>query len=315
MAEPLRVHVLNVGDGDSIIIEFPDVGGKKFAVVDCYKYGKTKDYLDKLGASELEFVCATHPHYDHIRGIPKLLQNYDGRIREFWDSGFRHTSLTHEKIIDLIAADPEIRFMRVTSGMERIFNNVKVTVLAPSISLRNRYDTYGVNINNASIVLKLEYKDPNVVNPSVIILGADAQFDSWGKVLEEFPHYVRTSNPEQRIQVERSFNPLNCQVLKVSHHGSKHGTALEYVEVLDPEHAIVSCSGSSSYGFPHEIAELSLREKVERYRMYYTDYRMPAEDGLPPRDRSGTTVIVSRGTSRPEIESLGEGRSEDANPP
>ncbi len=308
--ESLCVHVLNVGDGDNIIIQFPEVDGqRKYAVVDCYSSKKMLDYLDKLGVNELEFVCATHPHYDHIRGIPTLLATYKGRIREFWDSGFRHTSLTHEKIIDAAQDDPDIRFSRVTSGMEKIFNNVKVSVLAPSIYLRNRYDCYGVNINNASIVLKLEYKSPNVVNPSVIILGGDAQFLSWSKVLEEYPNYVKTDNPDQLITVERSFNPLNCHVLKVSHHGSKHGTTLECVETLDPEYAIVSCSGSSSYGFPHEIAMLSLEEETEMDRIFFTDY------STRKKPRSGTTVIVSQGTTRHEIISLNEERSVLVNPP
>ena len=90
------------------------------------------------------------------------------------------------------------------------------------------------------------------------------------KVLEEYPNFVRTTNPEQRIQVDKPFNPLNCQVLKVSHHGSKHGTALECVEILDPEYAIVSCSDSSRHGFPHEIALLSIKEKTDR--VFFTDY-------------------------------------------
>ena len=307
--ESLCVHVLNVGDGDNIILQFPEVDGqRKYAVVDCYSSKKTIDYLNKLGVNELEFVCATHPHYDHICGIPKLLETYKGRIREFWDSGFRHTSLTHEKIIGLINDDPNIRFSRVTSGMEKIFNDVKVGVLAPSIYLRNRYDSYGVNINNASIVLKLEYKAPDVVNPSIIILGGDAQFLSWSKVLEEYPNSVKTGNPDQII-LDKSFNPLNCQVLKVSHHGSKHGTSLECVETIDPEYAIVSCSGSSSYGFPHEIALLSLMEKMEMDRISFTDYSMPK------KPRSGTTVIISQGTTRPEIVSLGDERSDLPNPP
>ena len=77
--ESLRVHVLNVGDGDAIVIEFPEVNGsRRYGVVDCYSSSKTIDYLGKLGVTDLEFVCATHPHYDHIRGMPKLLDQYKG---------------------------------------------------------------------------------------------------------------------------------------------------------------------------------------------------------------------------------------------
>jgi len=311
----LCVHVLNVGDGDSIIIQFPEVeGSRKYAVVDCYKSAKTLDYLRKLKSEgmELEFVCATHPHYDHIAGIPKLLDEYYGKVGEFWDSGFRHTSLTYDRIIERVKNDSKIQFMRVTSGMERLINDVKVSVLAPSIYLRNRYDTWGVDINNASVILKLEYLDPKAdsetTKPSVTILGGDAQFRSWAKVLEEYPNHKMTTNPDQRIQMKKPFNPLNCQVLKVAHHGSKHGTALEYVETLDPEHAIVSCSDTSRYGFPHEIALLSLMEEAKD-NLYFTDY----DKG--EWERKGTTVVASNGTNLNKIGFCWEERSVMADPP
>lgn len=317
--ESLCVHVLNVGDGDSIVIQFPQVNGKrKFAVVDCYTANKTIKYLEKFKdvygeeVDELEFVCATHPHSDHIMGIPKLLDTFKGRIGEFWDSGFRHNSVTYGNMIEKIEQDEEISFFRVTSGMERKINNVKVSVLAPSIYLRNRYDTYGVNINNASVVLKLEYKAEDVVNPSVIILGGDAQFLSWSKILEEYPNYMKTNNPDQKIQVEKSFNPLNCRVLKVAHHGSKHGTALECVERLDPEYAIVSCSGSSRHRFPHEIARLSLEDVSkmgEKDRIYFTDY------SEPEKPKSGTTVVTTNGTTTHNFVHLREETSEVPDPP
>ena len=49
-SEDLVIHVLNVGFGDNIIIEFPvdNNGRRSFGVVDCYKGKKTKDYLDAL---------------------------------------------------------------------------------------------------------------------------------------------------------------------------------------------------------------------------------------------------------------------------
>ncbi len=70
--EDLLIHILNVGHGDNIIIEFPadDTGNRIYGVVDCFLYDKTRLYLDKLTGNfsnyPLEFVCATHPHSDHI---------------------------------------------------------------------------------------------------------------------------------------------------------------------------------------------------------------------------------------------------------
>ena len=100
------------------------------------------DYLTKLGATDPGFICATHPHYDRVAGIPKLLEVYEGRVREYRDSGFRHISLTAKKIVDMIDQDPAISFMGMTSGMERVFNGVKVSVLAPSIYLRTGSTTF-----------------------------------------------------------------------------------------------------------------------------------------------------------------------------
>jgi len=92
-----------------------------------------------------------------------------------------------------------------------------------------------------------------------------------------------------------------------SRHGGEHGTALEFVETLSPGYAIVPCSGASSYGFPHEIALLSLKEKTGR--IFFTDYMTAG------RPKSWTTIVISQGTDVPEIVSLGEERNAVPNPP
>jgi len=259
-AETLSVHVLNVGDGDSIVVELPEEGGScSHIVVDCKRGYKTIEYLKRLGAKRLELVVATHPHADHINGLAAVMKQYPGTgIDQFWDSGFRYNSDPWYELVRYVQGRPEVQFVRPTSGMTTIMSGVEVTVLAPSISLRNRYDTYGVNINNSSIVLKLAYKD------QAVILAGDAQLESWGKVTEEFPHFEKTSNPAQHIKVEKDFLPLDCRFLKVSHHGSKHGTALEVVEKLRPNVAAISCDSPSEYGFPHHLATDSIREVTNK---------------------------------------------------
>ena len=184
--DTLSLHVLNVGNGDSLVVELPKEENqttRSHIIVDCFKAEKTLDYLNKLGVQDIKLVIATHPHEDHILGLKEVIEHYPNNIEQFWDSGFRHNIDAWYELIEYIKNRKNITFIRPTSGMTLLIAGVEITVIAPSIYMRNRYDTFGVNINNASIVLKLTYAG------KTMILGGDAQWDSWGKITEEFPHY------------------------------------------------------------------------------------------------------------------------------
>ena len=335
----LAVVVLNVGDGDAILVRFPTKYGNKTAcaVVDCYNAKKTIAALKDLNVEYIPFICITHPHYDHNKGIKKLIQWCQKNnivIDQLWDSGFRHVSKTHYDIIQLLRESPDIKVIRPTSGFETIINRVKVLVLSPSIYLKNRYDTFGTNINNASIVLKLEYPPKDIapyyldsdkasekdlsenerMKQNTIILGADAQFDAWARITQEFPELQRTSNRGQLIDPKvRKHAPLRSQVLKIPHHMSKHGISLEVVETIRPNHSLVSCGYPSKHKFPHELAVLAVKDivskekkKKKEFGIYYTSHR-------DPKKSSGTIVtILNGGKSRPKVCSLGEKVSENA---
>ena len=168
--DDVLVHVLNVGFGDAIVIELPcdDSGLRPIGIVDCNSSTKVRRYLKDLAGvrpwSHVAFLCATHPHLDHIRGMGTLLGDATLGVREFWDSGFRHKTSTYQKIL-LKLHEKKVPLRRVSSGMEWYFGTCKITALAPAVSLRNRYGTYGVDMNNASIVLRIE----NCVKDAVII--------------------------------------------------------------------------------------------------------------------------------------------------
>jgi beta-lactamase superfamily II metal-dependent hydrolase len=326
--ESLAVVTLNVGDGDAVVVRFPPAHGAKCgAVVDCYKGDKTIAAIQALGITRLNFVCATHPHYDHTAGLSKLikwcLQN-GVEIYEFWDSGFRHVSKTHYNLIRLLEQNPSIKVFSPTSGFETIINKVRVLVLSPSMYLKNRYDTFGTNINNASVVLKLEYPARDIakfylkeealpdsdleevesIKQNTVILGGDAQFDAWAQITQEFPELVHTDNRGQMIDPKKkSFRPLRCQVFKVPHHMSKHGATLQVVETLLPRYTIASCAGDSEYGFPHELAVMA----VEELRKTATDKGIRFT-GHPEADLAGGTIvaILNGGSKKPKVVSLGE---------
>lgn len=286
----LRIHFVNVDHGDAMILELPDYPDfarkdmiAHYAVVDAGRMGNTKDRLcqyllalAKIRNREycIDFVCITHPHDDHYGGLGPLIAEFDGKIREFWDCGFRTTAITYAKILDKIAADDRILFMRPAAGMEFEFGKVRIYVLGPSLDLRNRFDTYGVDRNNASIVLKIQYDN------SVAILAGDAQFDSWGKIAEEFPRSSKiTYSEDASVTRSEGDNQLKCQLLKVSHHGSKHGTQMECLEKLGASHFMVTCADKAWYdvnephwkcAWPHELTDLAIKEVNDKADIKYS---------------------------------------------
>ncbi|MFH1314555.1 MAG: hypothetical protein ABIJ00_15215 [Candidatus Eisenbacteria bacterium] len=323
----LVIHILNVGFGDNIVVQFPRSNGRRaFAVVDCYKADKTIKYLDKLNAATdaecyIDFIAATHPHKDHILGIRKLLEHATWKPGEFWDSGFRHNTTKYRDILTTLR-DESIPMIRVSSGFETYHGRVRVTVLGPSVMLRNRYNTYGIDMNNASIVLRLEHhadcamtmeskKYEGTLNTellrdagsSVAILAGDAEFDSWARVTQEFPKLEKPD--EHDPLVNKMTNYMSCSVLKVAHHGSMHSSPLDVYEKMHPNLAVIStkqkqstAAGITRNMFPHDSAVIALKEAGSR--VLTTD---------------GSFYFESGGGSTPDAALSGEGSIVIAIPP
>jgi beta-lactamase superfamily II metal-dependent hydrolase len=358
MASPIEpqdlvIHVLNVGFGDNVLIEFPadGTGLRSYGLVDCRSTSKTSRYLDKLvqlrpGRSQFTFLCATHPHQDHIGGIRPLLTDEKYRPQEFWDSGFRHNSQTYMHILETLWEEG-IKMVRVSAGMEWYFGKVQVTALAPSIALRNKYATYGVDMNNASIVLRLEHHTEDLLlirsrefqgnislemlreaGRSVAILAGDAEFDSWAQITNDFPRLERTSTHDPLVK--KMVNYLACSMVKVAHHGSMHSTPLDVYEVMAPELAIVSTEQEQSTKqidgqeltremFPHKSATIALVESGARIVTTDGSYESGAGNGGQPRDpalaHAGSVVVVIPPGGKARWTKLSDGRSDVPEPP
>ena len=205
----LVYFTLNVGDGDTQLLLLPatppaaaaassstaSAPAKLFALLEALVAAGLLREVEPL----LELVVATHPHDDHISGMPALLRRFgDAHIREVWESGYYHPSGAYLDMMRELE-DRNIAHLQPASGTARYLGQVKLTVLAPGIGLRSRFDSYGININNASIALKVEFPAARTYErasdrtylklPSdpALILGADAQTLSWSQVLVDFP--------------------------------------------------------------------------------------------------------------------------------
>jgi hypothetical protein len=283
----LVYFVVNVGDGDTQLLLLPaDPGGRRRClVVDCIRATKLFALIDALAATPLlaqiqpllELVVATHPHDDHIGGMAALLKRFgDDHIREFWEPGYYQPSAAYLDMMRELE-DHDITTLQPASGTMRYLGQVKLTVLAPGIGLRNRFDSYGVNINNASIALKVEFPAARTYQRAAdrtfiklpttqsLILGADAQTLSWSQVLVDFPQLdaVKTA-VTTALRRANGVTPLDASVFKIPHHGSKHGLNLELVEAIRPAVSIVSSvREGGKYDFPHEVSQAALREALD----------------------------------------------------
>jgi beta-lactamase superfamily II metal-dependent hydrolase len=332
--EDLVISILNVGFGDNIVIRFPRQANGTYPVgiVDCYKAQKTKNYIrNHTGNSfRVEFICATHPHRDHILGINSLLTDNDFVPVEFWDSGFRHNLNLYRTILTTLRSKPT-RTIRASSGMERYFGNVSVTVLAPSMLLRNRYATYGVDMNNASIVLRLEHHSQNVLEikseeyvgnmsqedirkagGSVAILAGDAEFDSWSHITQEFPKLEKQD--KHKPLVNKMINYLACHTIKVAHHGSMHSSPLDVYEKMSPNLAVISTKqeqSTSAVGtrnlFPHNLSIRALEECKADIRTTDGSYEASQSNVNPPPH--GSIVIAIPPGGKPHWRKLNDDSS------
>jgi len=229
--QEMRVHFLDVGQGDSIFIE--SANGKTMLVDGGVKGAgqQVVSYLKELGVNKLDIVVATHPDADHIGGLIPVLQSID--IGQFYDSGKVHTSQTFEEMLTLIDTK-NIPYHVPTTGENIAFDDdLTVKVL--------NANEHATDNNDASIVLKIVYG-----NVSFLLTG-DA-----GIALEK-----------DMLQ-----NDVQATFLKAGHHGSNTSSSEKFIQAVHPEVTVLSYGEGNKYGHPH--AEVVERLQAVGSKIYAT---------------------------------------------
>ncbi len=216
----VQIHFIDVGQGDAILIR--TTSGD--VLIDSGDNGMEDElmaYLNKYGVDDLEYVVFTHPDADHIGGSDAVLENYEVKhvLRPNRDSGSK-TFQTMEALIEEEGCPDTI------AKVEDEFRvgEVKFTILAP---IGKSYE----NNNDASVVLRMDYGETSV------LLTGDAELNSEEEMLKRFG--------------SATGGLLDCDILKVGHHGSDSSTGEDFLEAVTPDFAIISCGEGNKYNHPH----------------------------------------------------------------
>ena len=226
--EKLVVHFIDVGQGDSTLIEFPN---GEISLIDAGTRNngeKVVKYLKEQGVKKIDYLIATHPHEDHIGGLPKIVKTFEiGKV--YMPNRTANTRIFEELLKEMQAKDLKIN---IAKGGNAILDegNLKYTILAPN---RDNYE----NTNNYSIVTKVEYK-----NNSIIITG-DAERES-------------------ELDIINGNYNLNANILRIGNHGSDSSSLDEFIDIVNPEYYVISVGRDNTYGHPHKEV-ISRLEKTE----------------------------------------------------
>ena len=285
----LEVKVLDVGQGDCILITFPD--GQVMVMDIGSELGSTSPWnvidgeLKAKGIDTIDYMFLTHTDYDHSREVAKLAENY--QIKSFYfPVANMDTSSTWEKAYN--AAKSETYVENGETKQAQFNENVGVFRLEttswrmkcysfdeedyPNVKKSSDAETK----NSVSPICLLEYAD------RTIVLTGDANFET-----------------EEYILAKGYLNNIDADVLKVGHHGSKSSTSDEFLDKIDCEYAIISCGADNDYGHPtsqalNRLADYTDVTPDDDFNGFAEVYRTDEDGTITVRvDEKGVMQIAS----------------------
>ena len=245
-SDEMKVHFIDVGQGDSIFIELPNTKTMLIDAAENEYADRITNYIYSCGYNTLDYVVATHPHSDHIGGMAEVIGAFNV------ENVISYTNML--KAIDDSGAKVKIG----VAGTE-IFSDgdLSAVVIAPVT------EDYS-DLNNSSVMVMLTYGSRK------FLFTGDAE-----------------NSEENTITAD-----IDCDVLKVGHHGSSTSTSRAFLTAASPEYAVISCGMGNSYGHPH--IETLDRLKGAGAKIYRTDLQ---GDIIMTCDGENITVNVDAASS------------------
>lgn len=293
----LMVHFIDVGQGDCILILFPD--GKDM-LIDCgtTKGGDLDETLTYLSMfvtdGRLDYLMVTHGDSDHVEYIDEIIETYD---------------------VDNIFM-PDIKSVPSGTSSSDKYQDQIDTLSNDKLALFNDPDTLSSNVYAEFFIAALSEPDCNIYlnvdsdeNTNAIVITDDGVQDpaapdtdatyrlTFYCPTQEYYDESNLGSAEKRNAispigileyngfrlvltgdsneineptfVERVGGSLDCDVLKVGHHGSESSSTAEFLDCVTCEYAVISCGEGNSHHHPRQV---TLDRLIQRdMTIYRTD--------------------------------------------
>lgn len=231
----VKVHYINVGQGDSFLIQT----GNENVLIDGGGKGKGDEvvaYLKKQKVSTLNAVVSTHPDADHIGGLAYVIQTL--KVKSVFAPKVSHTTQAYKDFL-LAVKKKNLTIKQAKTGVEIATkaNDISLKFLAPFKS----YSTSDLNDWSAVLLLKHGKKS-----------------------------FLFTGDAEEKSEKDMISKNLisKVDVLKVGHHGAKTSTSTALLNKAKPTYAVISV-GKNSYG--HPTSTVIKRLNSAKAKIYRTD--------------------------------------------
>lgn len=238
LSNNMNVHFINVGQGDSILIQV----NNKNLLIDSGPKDSKKDlinYLNNLNIKKIDFLLATHPHEDHIGNMAEIIKKYE--IKAFYSPKVTTTTKSFESMIDALKSkNLKINILKSGPTSIDLGENTTVSILSPN---KDKYISGNTeNLNNYSPVILIKFGE------NKFLFTGDAEMEVEKEIL--------SSNID-----------IKADVLKLGHHGSSTSTSEEFLNVVNPSIGVISVGEDNSYGHPHkEVLNLLNSKKIKILR-------------------------------------------------
>lgn len=229
----LRLTLLDVGQGEAILVEFPgkekmliDGGGFQDSPFDVGE-AVVSPFLWRRGLKKIDYLVLTHAHPDHLKGLKAVARNFT--VGEFWQGVEPLNSPDYEELIALLG--PKTRKLHCFRGEKREMAGILIQFLHPPETKKGPAPVS----NEDSLVFRLSHRQ------GLVLFTGDI-----GK-------------PTEEELMALPFD-LSALVLKSPHHGSRTSSSQSFLEAVKPKIVIISAGRNNVYGVPHP----DILEKYEK---------------------------------------------------